>query len=104
MNEEKKIEAGTILRSRWGYDQTNIDFYKVISVKNGWASIAKIGQEIVEHMPEYMGEKVVPFEGYMNMAFRRKIKTYSNEDYVGITSYSCASVWDGQPQMQTHTH
>jgi hypothetical protein len=104
MNAVTKIEAGSILQSSWGYDQTNIDFYKVISVKNGWASVAKIGQEIVENMPEYMGEKVVPFEGKMGSTFRRKIKTYSTEDYVGITSYSCASVWDGQPQMQTHTH
>jgi hypothetical protein len=104
MNESKKIEAGSILRSSWGYDQTNIDFYKVISVKNGWASVAKIGQKIVEDLPAYMGEKVVPFEGYMNMAFRRKIKNFMNEDYVGINSYQAASVWDGKPQIQTHTH
>jgi hypothetical protein len=104
MNEERRIEAGSILRSSWGYDQTNIDFYKVISVKNGWASVAKIGQEIVEDLPAYMGEKVIPFEGKIGAAFRRKIQSYATDDYVGINSYQAASVWNGKPQMQTHTH
>jgi hypothetical protein len=104
MNEKMLIEAGTILKSSWGYDQTNIDFYKVVSVKNGWASVAKIGQEIIEDLPAYMGEKVVPFESKMGAAFRRKIKNFMNEDYVGINSYQAASVWDGKPQVQTHTH
>jgi len=104
MNEKMSIEAGTILKSSWGYDQTNIDFYKVVSVNNGWATVAPIGQEIVEQMPVYMGEKVVPFEGKMGAKFRRKIKNFMSEDYVGINSYQSASVWDGKPELQTHTH
>jgi hypothetical protein len=26
----EKVEVGTIFVSSWGYDQTNIDFYKVL--------------------------------------------------------------------------
>ena len=100
-----KIETNSILKSSWGYDQTNIDFYEVIKVKNDWATIQKIGQEIVENMPEYMGEKVIPAIDYkIGKPFRRKITTFSSGDYVGIHSYSAASVWEGKPETQTHTH
>jgi hypothetical protein len=97
------MEAGTILKSSWGYDQTNIDFFKVVKVVNGWATVRPIGQKIVERTG-WASETVVPNEEVMGAAFRRKVKNYGSEDYVGIHSFSAASVWDGQPEYQSHTH
>ena len=98
------IEAGIIVKSTWGYDQTNVNFYKVTKVQNGWAWMQPVGQEIVEEMPAYMGEKVIPAENTTGKIFRRKIQNYGADDYVGINSYASGSVWNGQPIMQTHTH
>ena len=102
--EKEIITEGAILRSSWGYDQTNIDFYKVVSVKNDWAWLVRIGQTVVENLPQYMGERVVADDSTQGKKFRRKIKNYGNSDYVAINSYAGASVWSGEPQLQTHTH
>lgn len=98
------ITAGAILSASWGYDQTNIDFFKVTKVQNGWAWIQPIGQEIVEHLPHMMGEKVIPNDEPRGKVMRRKIRNWSREDYVSVFDYEAASVWSGQPQLQTHTH
>jgi hypothetical protein len=101
--EDRKIAEGSVLECSWGYDQTNIDFFKVLSVKNGWAWIVPVAQEIVEYQPSYMGEKVMPLEEVVTgPKFRRKIG--AGGEYVKIRSYSGASVWNGKPKMQTHTH
>ena len=43
------LEVGDILRSSWGYDQTNIDFYQVTAVVGKrMVEIRPIGQEIRE--------------------------------------------------------
>lgn len=99
-----KIETNSILKSSWGYDQTNIDFYEVIKVKNGWATIQKIGTDIVEQNG-FLSESVVPAtESKIGKPFRRKIHAFQSGDYVGISSYAGGSVWNGTPATQTHTH
>jgi len=38
-------KPGDIFYTSWGYEQTNIDFYQIISVKNKTATICKIGSD-----------------------------------------------------------
>lgn len=38
----EKIEVGTILCCKWGYDQTNVDFYTVIEKKGQSVTVCKI--------------------------------------------------------------
>lgn len=40
------FKVGDILSASWGYDQTNVDFYQVLSVKNKTVEIQEIGQNI----------------------------------------------------------
>jgi hypothetical protein len=104
MSESQKIEQGSILKSSWGYDQTNIDFFEVVKVSNGWATIQKIGSSYFEDAG-FLSETVMPAIDYkIGKPFRRKIHAFSSGDYVGITSYSGGSVWNGKPQLQSHTH
>ena len=100
----KKIEAGSILKSSWGYDQTNIDFYRVISVNNNWATLEPIGQTVVETLAGYMGQTVAPSDVTIGKKFRRKVKHFLGEDMVSVKTYAVASVWNGTPQLQTNTH
>ena len=97
------MEAGTILKSSWGYDQTNIDFFKVVKVSNGWATIQPIGPKIVERTG-WASETVVPNEEVTGASFRRKIKVHGSMCWVKIHSFSGADVWDGLPEFQSHTH
>jgi hypothetical protein len=51
------VEIGHILKDSWGYDQTNIDYYKVIRKTAAMVEIRKIGQKLVERdsdMSEYV--------------------------------------------------
>ncbi len=99
-----KIETNSILKSSWGYDQTNIDFYEVIKVQNGWATIQKIGSNTTEQAG-FLAEYVVPVPEFkIGKPFRRKIHAFQSGDYVGINSYAGGSVWNGKPATQTHTH
>ena len=98
------IAPGTIFKSSWGYDQTNIDFYQVVktSAKSVW--LVKVGQEISEDKGWY-GEEVIPAPAYeVGKTFVRRPQFYGEDAWVNITSFSCASVWNGKPALQTHTH
>ena len=38
------VNVGDIYVCSWGYDQTNIDYYKVVNVKNKTVNLVSIGQ------------------------------------------------------------
>lgn len=100
---DNTITAGTVLVSSWGYDQTNVDFYEVQKVANGWAWIQPIGQETVE-TTSYLSETVIPNSQPHGKIFRRKVRSFSSGDYVAITDYASAKPWNGKPKYQSHTH
>jgi len=53
------VEIGHILSASWGYDQTNIDYYKVIRKTAAMVEVVAIGQKFVE-AASYMSEYVMP--------------------------------------------
>jgi hypothetical protein len=53
------VEIGHILVSSWGYDQTNIDYYKVIRKTAAMVELRAIGQKYVESASS-MSEYVMP--------------------------------------------
>ena len=64
MVEETKnetVKVNDIFYASWGYDQTNINFYKVVEIsKTGKSCKAvHIGQQITEHTG-FMSERVAP--------------------------------------------
>ena len=54
------FQVGDLLYSSWGWEQTNIDFYKVIEVKNKTLTIVRIGENVVEGSQGFMSERVTP--------------------------------------------
>ena len=112
---EIKPAVGMILYSSWGYDQTNIDFYKIVRVSDkGTVWIQELAKEIVE-VVHWAGQEVVPVDQPAKVPAgwdeegkrewedapinRHKWKTYG----VSLNSYSGAWVWDGKPKLQTQT-
>ena len=65
------LEVGDVLRSSWGYDQTNIDYYEVTAViGKRMVEVREIGFEHVEYTG-YMSGKSVPKPGsYIGKARR----------------------------------
>lgn len=109
--ELKPVEVGTIFVSSWGYDQTNVDFYRVARIsptgKTVW--LQPIGKTIVPGSEGFMSEQVVPSDTFdpepdPKRLLRRKLSPgWCNDGWwVNLTSYSGAGVWDGEPERASH--
>ncbi len=130
--EKVKVQpkVGDILYSSWGYDQTNIEFFKVVKVSEFSVWIQEVGSKVVE-VTGWAHEKVVPTDsseyqvrnwdnvpdvfGNVNAYItkthsikRHKIKHFTWKDeegyYVTLNSFSHAQLWDGKPKEASHTH
>lgn len=103
-----QLREGAILASSWGYDQTNVDFYRVEKVKNGWATLQQIAANETSDSkpgePWSMTGKVVPAEPHkpVNDPFRRKIGECMGKPCLKICSYEYAYPWDGKPKAVSH--
>jgi hypothetical protein len=95
------IATGTIFVSTWGYDQTNVDFYRVVRSTAASVWLQKVGQR-VEEQTGYMSETVMPTEQTCGEVFRRKVQMYGDTAYASINDYASAREWSGKPVMQTH--
>lgn len=120
--ETVKPKVGDILCSSWGYDQTNIDFYKVVKVSDFYVWIQKVNSEITE-ITGWAHQNVIPTDSstyetrvnswdepaeYETRTYpikRHKIQEgYSSGKYgVSLNSYASAYLWNGKPQGQSQT-
>jgi hypothetical protein len=126
--EKVKVQpkVGDILYSSWGYDQTNIEFFKVVKVSEFSVWIQEVGSKIVE-VTGWAHEKVVPTDSstyrvrnwdnekddwdnvntYITKTYpikRHKIQYYKDGYGVILNSFSVAQLWDGKPKEASHTH
>lgn len=119
------VEVGTFMVASWGYDQTNVDFYKVVGMTASGKSV-KV-QRWSSTMVEDNGPTtyVAPGEGplvtrtwwasdgsRLNEAEEtvaaietKRLGSYGPAEsptfYIRLTSYSSAGVWDGKPKYET---
>jgi len=102
MSSTHGLEVGAILESSWGYDQTNVDFYEVVSVTPTMVTVRKLRANVVAQ-PAYLTSRVEPVESdYDGEPIRRKVHTYGSSPFIAIESYANAYLWDGTPQTATH--
>jgi len=87
------VKAGDVFRCSWGYDQTNIDFYQVLSVSGQMAKISQI-RDISEDSREcfMQGESIPAPNQFIGKILNKKIQRYSedSEPYFRINSFSSA--------------
>lgn len=106
--EKHSLKVGDILSESWGYDQTNYDFYQVTRVVSDKSvEIRHINSKRVEggHFTE---ELLVPNKddfggwGEGDRSGKPFVKRASSDNYVKISSFSCASPWSGKPCAATN--
>ncbi len=105
--ERRRIEAGDILYSSWGYDMVNIDFYKVRKRTERMVELVKVGYGSHEHSGFLRGRVTPDPDNEIGEPFRRKVYRFKSgdgiyEESVGITSYSSASRWVGRTLEYDH--
>ena len=90
------IQVGDIFVDSWGYDQTNVDFYKVTKKLKASIKIVKIGSEVTERFISSM--MVVPRP---SINTSEEITKIPQDGYVKTSSFSHAVPWSGNPMHET---
>lgn len=91
------LKEGDILYCSWGYDQTQVDFYKVKQVLgNNRIKIVPMTAVVAEQSTgaDYMVAGEEKGEPMLKIA-------NGKQNSVKITSFSNAYLWDGQPKYET---
>ena len=71
------FKVGQALYQSWGYDQTNIDFYQIVEVKEKTVKVREIGQVSVPGSNGYMCEHVMPdIDKFIGEVESKLIKAY----------------------------
>jgi hypothetical protein len=113
-NQLPNVKIGDIFYESWGYDQTNIDFLKVVGfTKSGKTAICRMMSETI-HSTEGlspMAEMVIPDKEYGEQ-FKLRIRTGTNaSEPCLIGSYPFCDrgkrlgyfyPWNGKPVYQSH--
>lgn len=90
------VNVGDIYVCSWGYDQTNIDYYKVTNVKNKTVNLVSIGQNR-NYTGTMQGECVPDPSVTGNKIYtKRMIDNGNNSVSFKMTSYSWAYKWNGK--------
>lgn len=122
--EELGIEVGTIFYSSWGYDQTNVDYYRVVEVTPSGKSVRIVKVRLTTVSDDggpttYVAPGTEPVTGgwvreggvstydpdYQEPPMLKRIQSYGEGErrscYLYLNSYSSAGLWDGKPKYQT---
>ncbi len=95
-----KYEKGAIISFSWGYEQTNIDFFRIIDRKGDWCTLQKLNAARTENSTTSMVGTIVPLDETADeKPIRRKIHRRDGQEIgFAIKRYGWASLWDGEPE------
>ena len=93
---EQKLIPGVILYSNWGYDQTNIDYYRVVKRTGSYVWVEKMGSHDVGN------DRVIPYGSGNGKLYKHRVQKWDGEEHgIRLTSFSSAYPWDGTPKYET---
>ena len=101
----RPVRAGSIFRCSWGYDQTNVDFYEVLSVSASRQTV-KVRRIQSHHVDDPHGPQthVVPWrEPHPRHpeVLTKRIRSAGDRWAFRVASYAHAFSWDGSPASET---
>jgi len=102
-----QLKVGDILYSIWGYEQTNVGFYKVINLTKTGKSVKlrRIGQIVTDTESPAMSEYVMPnINDVSGQITTHRIKEYNVKPIIKLTTYEYAYLWDGKEKFQSFWH
>ena len=99
-SQNNKIEKGTILVSRWGYDQTNATFFLVTKRTQKMATVVQI-RTVAHFDNNYLGFAMPDMTIENPTEIRRKVDFWQGEENIFVNDRKIARIWDGQPVRVT---
>jgi len=83
----------------WGWEQTNIDFYQVLDVGKNTITMVEICSRLEETGFMQGKRTAIKNQFVAGAAFlKKRVQICMGREYVSITSYASAHVWDGKPE------
>lgn len=119
------VQVGDFFVSSWGYDQTNVDYYKVVGLTpkgvkvQKWQSATESSAGSCDYMVPGAGPAQVTDWSACTREMdywerkeaavvqdapvvTKRLSSYGGSSlYISVSSYSSASKWDGKPMYQT---
>jgi len=105
--DNSRTKVGDIFYNSWGYDQTNIDYFKVTKlIGKASVELVPIESKIVDEESNPYSDAVVPYPASEGDPIQKKIKYVYWDDFkvarIKVNTFSNACEWDGKPKMQTN--
>ena len=69
----EEVKVGDIFYTSWGYDQTNIEFYKLMKLKGKTGTFQGLSLETVPGSEGYMSSQVIPGDKFTTKPFTSRI-------------------------------
>jgi hypothetical protein len=93
------LKVGEILRSSWGWEQTNVQYYQVVGVTRNSVALCEVAQNTME--TGFMCGECTPVPNqFIGKVFNRKVSMASGSPTVRITKSEWASL--EQPLMEVN--
>lgn len=121
------VEVGDFFVSSWGYDQTNVDFYKVVGLTAKGVKVQKwttaiVGESGGPHEAVVPGDEPATYTDWDAVTedmdyweqqeakverpmpvLQKRLKSHGSTISFTVNSYSNAYKWDGKPEHKTGT-
>lgn len=97
------VNIGDIYVCSWGYEQTNIDYYKITAVKNKTVELVGIGQNR-NYTGPMQGECVPDPNVTGTKTYTKRMLVNGDSVSFKMTSYSWAYKWSGKTNHFTEWH
>ena len=101
------LEPGVIFCFSWGYEQTNINFYQVVSTTPHTVNVREIAQESVEGggYGSMSDHRIAVPDKFIGEEIRKKGQfVRPGEPYLSMASYGWCPLWDGKPHYCSWYH
>lgn len=106
------VAVGSFFKCSWGYDQTNVDFYRVVGISPSgktirvqlWSAKAGGTDGVVPgdkpmSYPKWVDREMV---GEVDAAvLTKRLSSWSDRPTFTVNSHSAAYLWDGHAAYQT---
>lgn len=87
------VQIGDIFRASWGYEQTNIDYYQVISVKGLEVEVREIHQ--MRTQDGYLCGQCAPLiDSFKSDIIKKRLQVSGTTPYIAISSFEHAYLLD----------
>lgn len=100
------INIGDIWFSRWGYDQVNVDYFRVTDVTKCFITLVEV-PKIRRPEGNGMYGKCEPnlSKHFIGEGYKRKVQEYKGEKFVWLHDhFAKARPWDGKPIFYSDWH